>query len=299
MKKYLFHFFRFFKILYIIIYYEIIRFLSLLGISIKHKPLVDFVMAGVQRGGTSGLYEYLSLHEKISLGRNYSDYTDEPYDDEVKFFDQEENFSISYTTTFATFYDKYHKDFFTKFIRKNTLVGANAPIYTFWENSIKRLWFYNKDIKIIVCLRNPITRAFSQWNKEVYYGREQKNFYECIIDENERCKSALPYQHRFQSYVQRGFYSEQIRKIWRYFDKKQVLFIKSENLKKNPQTEIDRVCDFLNIEKIKIEQNIIDGAVKYSRKISLEEKNFLMNVYEYDIKAVERLLNWDCSDWLK
>ena len=148
-------------------------------------------------------------------------------------------------------------------------------------------------------MRNPITRSFSQWNKEVYYGREKKNFYECIIEENDRCKSALPYQHRHQSYVQRGFYSEQIRNIFRFFDKKQVLFIKSENLKKNPQTEIDRVCDFLNIEKIKIEQNIIDGAVKYSRKMSLEEKNFLMNTYEYDIKAVERLLNWDCSDWLK
>ena len=50
---------------------------------------------------------------------------------------------------------------------------------------------------------------------------------------------------------------------------------------------------------IKINENIIDGAVSYSRKISDEEKKFLMNTYEYDIKAVERLLNWDCSDWLK
>ena len=56
-------------------------------------------MAGVQRGGTSGLYEYLSLHKKISLGKNYSHYTDEPYDDEVKFFDQEENFPVTYTLT--------------------------------------------------------------------------------------------------------------------------------------------------------------------------------------------------------
>ena len=68
-------------------------------------------MAGVQRGGTK-LYEYLSLHNQISLGKNYFHYSDEPYDDEVKFFDQEENFSISYTTTFATFYKKISQRFF-------------------------------------------------------------------------------------------------------------------------------------------------------------------------------------------
>ena len=57
MKKNIFHFFRFLKILYIIIYYEFLRFLTLFGINYKNKPIVNFVLAGVQRGGSSGLYE--------------------------------------------------------------------------------------------------------------------------------------------------------------------------------------------------------------------------------------------------
>ena len=44
----IFHFFRFFKILYIIIYYEFLRFLTLFGINYKNKPIVNFVLAGVQ-----------------------------------------------------------------------------------------------------------------------------------------------------------------------------------------------------------------------------------------------------------
>ncbi len=299
MKKNIFHFFRFFKILYIIIYYEFLRFLTLFGIHYKNKPIVNFVLAGVQRGGSSGLYEYLSLNDEISMGKNYFFHRDKPYDDETKFFDQEENFSISYTTTFATFYGNYHKNFFQKYIKRNTIVGSNAPIYSFWENSFKRLWFYNPKIKIIICLRNPITRAFSHWNKEVHYGREKEDFMKAILDEDKRSKTALPYQHRFYSYIQRGYYVEQIRRVWRFFEKDQVLFVKSENLRNNPQAEIDRVCNFLGVKKIKLKDNIIDGAVKYRRKITEEEKSYLLNIYENEIREVQKLLNWDCSDWLK
>ena len=298
MIKYFNHFFRFFKIIYIIFYYEFVRFLNLLGLNIQHKPLVNFVMAGVQRGGTSALYEYLSLHPKVSMGKNFFHYRDKPYDDETKFFDQEENFSISYTSTYATFYNKYHKNFFKKFIKQNSIVGSNAPIYSYWENSIKRLWFYNKDIKIIVSLRNPISRAYSHWNKEVFYGRETKDFLTCIMNEADISKSVLPYQHRIYSYSDRGFYSEQIRRIWRFFPKKNVLFIKSEELLNNPQKIVNQVCDFLKIETIKIEKQIIDGAVKYNRTISSDEKKYLIKLYEYDIKQVERMLNWNCSDWI-
>jgi len=299
MKKFYLHFFRFFKILFIIIYYESLRFLNLIGVNLFHKPLVNFVMAGVQRGGTSALYGYLLLHPSISLGKSLLSSRGEPFEDETKFFDQEENFSISYTTSFATLYGSYHKNFFEEHIKKNTLVGSNAPIYTYWENALKRLWFYNKDIKIIVCLRNPISRAYSHWNKEVVYGRENKDFLTCLKKESEITKTALPYQHRIYSYADRGFYSEQIRRIWRFFEKKNTLFIKSEELLENPQKIIDQVCDFLAIHKIELKNKINDGAVKYKSKIKEEEKKYLLNLYEFEIKQIERMLQWDCSDWLK
>ena len=69
------------------------------------------------------------------------------------------------------------------------------------------------------------------------------------------------------------------------FEKDQVLFVKSENLRNNPQAEIDRVCNFLGVKKIKLKDNIIDGAVKYRRKITEEEKSYLLNIYENEIRS--------------
>ena len=72
-------------------------------------------------------------------------------------------------------------------------------------------------MRLIVILRNPIERAYSHWAMEHRRGNDQLPFALALEQEEARCREALPFQHRVFSYVDRGFYSAQLRRLWRFF----------------------------------------------------------------------------------
>ena len=177
---------------------------------IDHEKKINLAICGVQRGGTSGLYNYLNQHPNICMGETL-DGGDEP-----KFFDKEDQFSFLFSQTFKINYFNYHSAYF-KPETQHEILGTNGPIYMYWQDSIRRIFCYNPKIKILIILRNPIDRAYSQWNKECYEKNESLTFLESIQQERQRAREALPYQHRVFSYIDRGFYSEQLRRLTRFF----------------------------------------------------------------------------------
>ena len=294
MKTYINHFFRIFVIIKNLILHEIVRLLGLFSINLKNKPKVNLVLAGVARSGTSGIIHGLKQHPEIYVGIDQKNLDE----DETKFFDQEQNFSISSTTQLITNYKNYHNKFFKNIDPSKKIICSNAPIYSYWENALKRLWYYNKNVKIIIILRNPIERAYSHWNKEKNIGRENLSFYEAIKNETKRSKNFLPYQNRKSSYTERGFYTEQIRRAWKFFDKKNILFIKYDDFCNNPENIFKSIFEFLNIYQVEIKYKYV-GKQSYEEKINKEDFIFLKELFFYDICETEKLLNWDCSDWKK
>jgi len=154
-------------------------------------------------------------------------------------------------------------------------------------------------MKWILILRNPIERAFSNWNMERICGREHLPFIEAIFSERERCRSALPVQHRYCSYIDRGFYTEQIRRIWHFFPKEQTLFLKSEELNDHPNCTLGKVCSFLGIEQLHTQSDERIHVGQYTSRLSEEEREQLIKLFEIEIHVLEKLLGWDCSSWLK
>ena len=123
----------------------------------------------------------------------------------------------------------------------------------YWDQCIKRIWKYDNKVKLIAILRNPIDRAFSHWNMEIDRKKETADFKSCIKYELDRIKEGSFVQHRVRSYVDRGFYYNQITRIYRYFKKDQVLFIKYEDFKNSQELSLVKIFDFLKINnKIKI-----------------------------------------------
>jgi hypothetical protein len=251
-------------------------------ISKKHNDReLDFLVIGTQKGGTSALDIFLRQHPEVGMANKK----------ELHFFDNENIFSKKKIIN----YKKLHKHF--NFSNNKKVYGEITPSYMYWEQSIQRIWNYNKKIKLIVILRNPISRAFSHWNMEVDRKKETDDFEYCIRNESIKASENLPFQHKVYSYVDRGFYSKQIIRIFQYFKKTQILFIKYEDFKYSPQSTLLKVFDFLNINnQIKIQLTEVHKR-KYQRKISEVEKNILYEIYKKDIIKTEKLLNWDCSDW--
>jgi hypothetical protein len=168
--------------------------------AIQQDFKVDFLIAGVQKGGTTALDTYLRQHPQICMANSK----------EIHFFDDENIFSQGKPD-----YSLYHACF--NKAAGHVVSGEATPIYAYWHDSPRRIWEYNSEMKIILILRNPIERAFSHWNMERHRNAEALSFWDAIQGESLRCRDALPLQHRVYSYTDRGFYTEQVRRIWRYF----------------------------------------------------------------------------------
>ena len=158
--------------------------------------------------------------------------------------------------------------------------GEITPIYMYWEPSCKRIWEYNSDIKLIFILRSPTARAFSHWNMvEVLI----KNL-SLMLSEMKQ-KEFLPLQHRVYSYVDRGYYSEQIKRYKSYFNESKLMFIKYECFRDNQEAVLKEVFNFLevNSNNYVFEYQTIHKRDKHA-KMRIEDKNFLLDkLYVSDI----------------
>ena len=239
---------------------------------------IDFLIVGAQKSGTSALDVYLRKHPEIEMARDQK---------EVHFFDDEKHFKNKVN------YEVYH-EYFTN--DNSKIKGESTPIYMYWSLAMKRIYEYNPQIKIIAVLRNPIERAFSHWNKERYGKKETADFSTAIRQESVRCQEALPLQHRIFSYTDRGFYSKQIKRIWRFFPRNQTLFIKYDDFKTDYKKALKEISSFLDISEFKC-SNIKVNLSPYANVLSNSDYNYLSELYFNEIQKLEAMLNWDCSKW--
>ncbi len=211
---------------------------------------------------------------------------------EVHFFDDDRYFAGNNPD-----YSRYHSYFSPKKMHK--VLGETTPIYMYWNDAPQRIFRYNPEMKIIVILRNPIERAYSHWNMERSRNAERLTFIDAISTEQQRCREAHPYQHRVFSYIDRGRYLEQLRRLWEYFPKDRVLTIKTESLKQDPSATLDSVTHFLGVSKFPSIKDKNEHSLAYASSMSKEDRGYLKLIFDNEIKELEKALQWDCSDWLK
>jgi Sulfotransferase domain len=238
---------------------------------------VDFVIGGTQKGGTSALDSFLRQHPEICMPSTRK---------ELHFFDREEE---------NTDYNAYHANF--KPESQHRVIGEASPIYMYWETAPARIWKYNPKMKWILALRNPVERAFSAWNMETKRGKEKLSFAEAIEKEPERCREALPLQHRVYSYVDRGFYAHQVRRLFNTFGPHNVLILLSEELRNEHQKTLRRVFEFLSVNSSFVPPEASVFEHEYSDKIDNQLRSRLIETFYSDIKELEKLLEKDLSSW--
>jgi sulfotransferase family protein len=238
---------------------------------------VDFVIGGTQKGGTSALDSFLRKHPEICMPSTRK---------EVHFFDREHE-NREYKT--------YHANFQPK--PSHRVIGEASPIYMYWETAPYRIWKYNPEMKWVLTLRNPVERAFSAWNMETKRGKEKLPFADAIEREAERCREALPLQHRVYSYVDRGFYAHQVRRLFNIFDRDNVLILFSEELRKDHAKTLRRIFEFLGVDSSSVPPEASVFEQEYSDEIDTQLRSRLIDVFRPDIKELEKMLGTDLSAW--
>lgn len=243
---------------------------------------VGFVVAGTQKGGTTALATFLLEHPEIALSQSK-----EPH-----FFDTDEHFAAP-----APDYSRYHAMYAPD--SQARLLGDRTPIYMYWSAAPGRIAPYNPAMKWILLLRDPAARAYSHWNMEVLQKRESLSFEDAIRTEDERCRASLPLQHRRWSYVDRGRYAQQLRRIREHFPAEQVLVLRSESFQADPAPHLARLAAFLGVGPFPRTSRREVFALPYEAPMSDRARGYLRTTLEPDIRELERLLGWDCSEWLE
>lgn len=191
---------------------------------IENKKL-DFIGIGAQKSGTTWIASCLRKHPQICMGRHSSGEIKK----EIHFFDQQYSQGESY---YHSFFDHCSTD---------SVRGEYTPMYLFDPDVPERIHQYNPHIKLIVCLRQPVDRAYSQYRdgKKMWGG---KNLLEAI----EQAPEILG----------RGFYAQQLKRFLHYFPMNQIYIGLYEDIKTDPALFMQNMYSFLGVDASYVPQGI-------------------------------------------
>ena len=244
---------------------------------------VSFIVAGVQKAGTTAIHDFLAQHPHVALLR----------DQALHFFDKEEHFGSSRT---GPLNEPDYRILLGNFDPgwRWRVAGEVTADYLYYPRALERIARYNPEMKLIISLRNPIGRAFSQWNMRREKGQETLEFLDALKRDQEIGIWKRP---RGDAYIARSLYSPQLEKAFELFPRDQVFVLKYEDFRTDPFSVLDRIFDFLGVRGVSRLKNKERNRGSYSRKITMQEREYAAAIFDDDISRVEELLDWDCSDW--
>ena len=250
----------------------------------KINKRIDFICAGVQKAGTTALYHYLFKHPDIAMS-------------ELKELHYFSNPSLDFRIEEQNNYVDYHQYFDW---RTEKIKGEITPRYCYSKDAISHIFKYNPEIKIILILRNPIERAFSQWYMRINKKEIDVPFLDCIKVDILRHKFNVQFeQYPEDDFVRKGFYVEQLNRIYQYFPTEQVHIIKYEDFRTNQKQALIDILLFLGLDSSKI-NNFEEKQVfhfPYTTEMDAVSFKLLHELYIPEIEKIEKILNWNCSDW--
>jgi hypothetical protein len=134
-------------------------------------------------------------------------------------------------------------------------------------------------------------------------GWETEPFSWCIREGRARVDSPeAPGFHRVYSYVERGFYAQQLERLFGLFPREQVLLLGSEELKTAPGATLDRICRFLDVAPppgpVPQRRELVAKDIDYGQRLTEADVAYLRGIYADDVRRFAMLSGLPVSDWL-
>lgn len=252
-------------------------------VEVQVPQRVSAFVCGVQKGGTTSLFEYLSAHPDLAA----------PDRKELHFFDNE---AIDWPRPdYSILEAAFPKD-------DGRLRFEATPIYMFWPPAMARIRAYNPKARLIFLFRDPCERAWSQWCMNYVRGEEDMMFADAIREGRARLPldEPLTWAWRQFSYVERGFYASQVRRALAHFPADQLLFLRSQDLARDPQTTLARIAAFLGLSSFP--PMAAKRAFERPRRIwpchpSAADNALISSLLAREVDTFADLTGLDVSDW--
>jgi hypothetical protein len=249
----------------------------------RSRSMPEYVIAGGQRCGTTSLYQYLVEHPAVGAATTK----------EVHYFD------VSYGRGIDWYRGHFPTSAYLRAVSRRTgmraTTGEASPYYLFHPRAPYRLADMLPDAKLIVMLRDPVSRMISHYHHEVAFGHEDQSLRRAVELEADRLAGEearilhdptyQSYAHQHHSYFARGIYVDQLERWFSALPRERFLILESRRFFQNPTDELDRVLGFLGLPP----QRRTEFEAHNTRAYAPVEKGLQAELYDRFAPHNERL----------
>lgn len=197
-------------------------------------PPPNFIIIGETKCGTTSMYDNLIQHPHILPSKGNGDHTV-----------TEDDFELGIKET--RFFDKnwyrgwdWYKSCFPE-CPQGYITGEASPTYLYRIQALERIGNLLQDCKIIIMLRDPVSRLVSHYNhlKKILpiWHKRYKTLYDFWTS------AAEPDYY----IIDKGIYWRSVQEAFRCLNRQNIIIIKSEMLFEEPQRVYNTILDFLNM----------------------------------------------------
>ena len=257
---------------------------GLSGITASSRVLPNFIIIGTVRSGSTSLYYNICEHPAV-LSAAY---------DEIGFFDSNFHLGINWYRSMFPTQKEMEK------VRKHTnfaITGEDTPFYFWKKEAAERIFEIIPHSKLIAIFRNPVDRAYSNYNLGIRKKTEELSFEDAIDEEMNFMKNHTFRESvdRRRSYLSKGLYANQF-KIWRnVFSENQIHAISMEEMEKYPEETLLKVFRFLGIPDYSIKNPQKQKSARYE-KMRSKTRERLLDYYrphnEKFFQMIQREFGW-------
>ncbi|XP_055328629.1 heparan sulfate glucosamine 3-O-sulfotransferase 2-like [Paramacrobiotus metropolitanus] len=199
------------------------------------RRLPQALIIGVKKGGTRALLEYIRMHPQVRAPGA-----------EMHFFDRHYERGIEWYRNQMPLTDE------------SMVTLEKTPSYFVTDDAPARIYEMNAKMKLIIVVRDPITRAISDYTQARSKGRSTRSFDEMAFYSNGT--------HRLidtsWGALRIGLYARHTAKWLEYFPAAQLLFVSGEGLIADPAGEMARVQAFLQLDRLVTGEHFYYDPVK-------------------------------------
>ena len=193
----------------------------------------NFIIIGAMKAATTSLYTYLRQHPEIFMSTIK----------EPMFFNRLKEKSKGSVENEKKLFNKYLKLF--EKVKNETAIGEASPAYIYNEDCAKLIKNYLPKVKIIVVLRQPAERAYSNYLHALRAGKEPlTNFEKALSEESKRMREnwgPLFY------YKDKGYYYKQLKRYYDVFPEESIKVLLFDDILNKPQSILIEVFKFLKL----------------------------------------------------
>ncbi|NXW50562.1 HS3S6 sulfotransferase, partial [Nyctiprogne leucopyga] len=199
-----------------------------------HRRFPQAIIVGVKKGGTRALLEFLRVHPGVRAVGAEPHFFDRCYEKGLRWY---------------------------RSLMPRTLEGQitmeKTPSYFVTKEAPRRIYNMSRDTKLIVVVRNPVTRAISDYTQTLsknptipsFQALAFKNISTGLIDTS-------------WSAVRIGIYAKHLDNWLQYFPLSKFLFVSGERLVSDPAGEMGRVQDFLGLKRVVTDKHFYFNETK-------------------------------------